>query len=156
VWFALRVFRRVAPALVYRPNKTSLSQNPSLTSQKVSGTFSRIERRVPIEAHRIYPVYIGGRWGGPPEDSGGGPAAFLEQRDAAPWRVQELLGAVADTVVAKDVEASRKRRRGCLLGADSLAADRSLTSRNARAYKEVRSSPERLQGGATQFGVVGR
>jgi hypothetical protein len=50
------------------------------------------------------PMCIGGRGGGPPEDWGG-PEAFLEQRDAAPWRVQELLGAIADAVTAKDTEA---------------------------------------------------
>lgn len=63
----------------------------------------RIERRVLIEAHRISPVCIGGRWGGPPEDCEG-LAAFLEQRDAAPWRVRELLGDVADAVTAKDMD----------------------------------------------------
>ena len=51
----------------------------------------RIERRVSIAPRRTYPMCIGGRWGGPPEDCGG-PEAFLEQRDAAPWRVHELLG----------------------------------------------------------------
>jgi hypothetical protein len=64
----------------------------------------RIERRVSIAPRRTYPMCIGGRWGGPPEDCGG-PEAFLEQRDAAPWRVHELLGAIADAVTAKDTEA---------------------------------------------------
>jgi hypothetical protein len=44
VWFALRVPIHVDPALVYRPkSEISLSQNPSLTNGKVSGTFLREE-----------------------------------------------------------------------------------------------------------------
>jgi hypothetical protein len=87
--------------LAFRPNERFLSADDfgDLWQLEV-----RIEQRVRIAPRRTVPVCIGGRWGGPPEDCGG-PAAFLEQRDAAPWRVQELLGAVADAVTAKDIEA---------------------------------------------------
>jgi len=47
----------------------------------------RIEKRLEIEASRSYPVCLGGRWAGPPEDCGG-PQEFLQRRAAAPWRVR--------------------------------------------------------------------
>jgi hypothetical protein len=45
----------------------------------------------------MYPVRIGGPWAGPPEACGG-PEAVLEQRDAASWRVRELLREVVNGV----------------------------------------------------------
>ena len=44
----------------------------------------RIEQRSAIEAERPYPVCVGGRWAGPPEDCGG-PKSFLERRGHAVW-----------------------------------------------------------------------
>jgi Plasmid pRiA4b ORF-3-like protein len=64
----------------------------------------RSERHVPIEPRRTYPVCVGGHWGGPPEDCGG-PEAFRERRDAAPWRVPELPEAVADAIAAQELAA---------------------------------------------------
>jgi pRiA4b ORF-3-like protein len=49
----------------------------------MGGNFSvRLEQRAAIKAERPYPVCVGGRWAGPPEDCGG-PKAFLERRAAA-------------------------------------------------------------------------
>src|SRR6266508_3368413 len=50
----------------------------------------RIERRLPLEKKRIYPVCTGGKRAGPPEDCGG-PLAFMERRDESPWEAYELL-----------------------------------------------------------------
>jgi hypothetical protein len=63
----------------------------------------RIERRAAIEAERPYPVCVGGRWAGPPDDCGG-PKAFLERRAAAPWRVEELLEGLREDLNAGDIE----------------------------------------------------
>ena len=40
----------------------------------------RIEQRMPVEAKRIYPVWVGGRRAGPEEDCGG-PWAYMEGVD---------------------------------------------------------------------------
>jgi len=63
----------------------------------------RIEKRLEIEASRSYPVCLGGRWAGPPEDCGG-PQEFLERRAAAPWRVRELLGDLIEDIKVGDTE----------------------------------------------------
>jgi Plasmid pRiA4b ORF-3-like protein len=62
----------------------------------------RLERRSTIEAKRPYPVCVGGRWAGPPEDCSGA-KAFLERRAAAPWRVEELLEGLRENLNAGDV-----------------------------------------------------
>jgi len=59
--------------------------------------------RSAIEAERPYPVCVGGRWAGPPEDCGG-PKSFLERRAAAPWRVEELLEGLREDLNAGDIE----------------------------------------------------
>jgi len=64
----------------------------------------RIEKRLEIEASRSYPVCLGGRWAGPPEDCGG-PQEFLQRRAAAPWRVRELLGDLIEDIKVGDTEA---------------------------------------------------
>jgi hypothetical protein len=61
-----------------------------------------LERRLAVEAKRPYPVCVGGRWAGPPEDCGG-PKAFLERRAAAPWRVEELLEGLQENLNAGDI-----------------------------------------------------
>src|SRR6185437_3095249 len=57
-----------------------------------------------LETGRTYPVCVGGKWGGPPEDCGG-PAAFLERRFEAPFRVQEILDEMAEDITARDRDA---------------------------------------------------
>ena len=99
----------------------------------------RIERHVPIEPRRTYPACIGGRWGGPPEDCRG-PAAFLEQRAAAPWRIQELLDAVADAVAAKDLAALEIPPEEAERWREWLAVYRF----DRRAFISTGSSPVRL------------
>src|SRR5271165_7125766 len=64
----------------------------------------RIEKRLEIDASRSYPVCLGGRWAGPPEDCGG-PQEFLQRRAAAPWRVRELLGDLIEDIKVGDTEA---------------------------------------------------
>jgi hypothetical protein len=68
----------------------------------------RLERRAAIEAERPYPVCVGGRWAGPPEDCGG-PKAFQERRMAAPWRVEELLEGLREDLNAGDIETVHDR-----------------------------------------------
>src|SRR5689334_1363495 len=68
----------------------------------------RIEQCSTIEAERPYPVCVGGRWAGPPEDCGG-PKAFLERRAAAPWRVMELLDELGEDLKAGDSETLHDR-----------------------------------------------
>ena len=110
----------------------------------------RIEQRVPIERRRTVPVCIGGHWGGPPEDCGG-PAAFLEQRDAAPWRVQELLGAVADAVTAKDIEALDSPLEELATWREWLTVyhfDRRTVNRRLRQYAQGGDGWREEEGGA--------
>jgi Plasmid pRiA4b ORF-3-like protein len=66
----------------------------------------RLERTLPVVPEQIYPVCIGGKRSGPPEDCGG-VAAFQQQRDEAPWRAQELLDQIADYVRERDHTALR-------------------------------------------------
>jgi hypothetical protein len=68
----------------------------------------RIEQFLPPEQAPAYPVCIGGSRSSPPEDCGG-PAAFQERRDAAPWQARELLNEIAECVDKRDVTALRDR-----------------------------------------------
>jgi Plasmid pRiA4b ORF-3-like protein len=61
----------------------------------------RLERILPLPPQQIYPVCMGGKRSGPPEDCGG-VAAFQQQRDQAPGRAQELWDQIADCVRAQD------------------------------------------------------
>jgi Plasmid pRiA4b ORF-3-like protein len=61
----------------------------------------RIERRLPLEKKRIYPVCIGGKRAGPPEDCGG-PFAFMERLDESPWEAYELLQRLSEDVKNRD------------------------------------------------------
>ena len=51
---------------------------------------------------------VGGQRAGPPEDCGG-PWAFMERRDEAPWEAQELLWRIADDLKAGDLNSLRDR-----------------------------------------------
>jgi hypothetical protein len=66
----------------------------------------RIEQLVPADPTRVYPICIGGSRAAPPEDCGG-PVAFAEHRDAAPWQAQELLDQIAECVQERDMAALR-------------------------------------------------
>jgi hypothetical protein len=66
----------------------------------------RLERILPLLSEKAYPVCLGGKRAGPPEDCGGS-AAFQQQRDQAPWRAQELLDQIADCVRERDGTALR-------------------------------------------------
>jgi len=87
--------------LAFRPNERFLYEYDFGDLWQVQ---ARVEQAVPLLPDRTYPVCIGGRWGGPPEDCGG-PERFLEQRDAAPWHVHELLQTVVADIETKDAEA---------------------------------------------------
>ena len=67
----------------------------------------RIERLIAPQSPR-YPVCIGGSRAAPPEDCGG-PVAFQERRDAAPWHARELVSQIAQCVDRHDVTALRDR-----------------------------------------------
>jgi hypothetical protein len=110
----------------------------------------RIERRIPIAPRPSYPVCIGGRWGGPPEDCGG-PAAFLAQRDAAPWRAQELLDAVADAVTAEDLDGLADHLEDLRTRREWLAVyrfDRRAVNRRLRQYAQSDNGWREEEGGA--------
>ena len=64
----------------------------------------RVEKFLPLEARRKYPVCIGGQGAGPPEDCGG-PLAYDAMRLEAPWRVGEILDQLREALNAKDEEA---------------------------------------------------
>ena len=61
----------------------------------------RLERIHPFEPERRYPVCIGGRRAVPPEDCGG-PWAFQQRRDEAPWLAQKVLDEIAECVREQD------------------------------------------------------
>jgi len=64
----------------------------------------RVEKILPLEARRKYPVCIGGQRAGPPEDCGG-PQAYDAMWIEAPWRVGEILDQLREALNAKDEEA---------------------------------------------------
>jgi hypothetical protein len=66
----------------------------------------RIEGGLAEEPKRSYPVCVGGQRRAPPEDCGG-PWAFLQRRDAAPFDVVEHLERLVESVDAGDREAIR-------------------------------------------------
>ncbi|HEX5484155.1 MAG TPA: plasmid pRiA4b ORF-3 family protein [Terriglobia bacterium] len=71
----------------------------------------RIERRLPVEAKKIYPVCVGGRRAGPEEDCGG-PWAYMERVDQH-WRrlpfedLSVMAKAVSQLLDAQDDETIR-------------------------------------------------
>jgi hypothetical protein len=116
VWFALWELMRVVRAFVQRPkNEISLSQNPSLTSQEVSGTYSYA---VPILTvgrgvcgHRSRSQRPGHGREGPPRKRGGrmGPRR---------WGARDSPGAVAGTDGTghgREVGSPPRRREECPL-----------------------------------------
>jgi hypothetical protein len=66
----------------------------------------RMERFIPQAP--LYPKCIAGSRAAPPEDCGG-PIAFQERRDAAPWEARDLLRQIADCVDKRDLTALRDR-----------------------------------------------
>lgn len=68
----------------------------------------RIEQLIPPEQMPRYPMCIGGSRAAPPEDCGG-PVAFQERRDAAPWQARKLLDQIVECVDNRDVTALRDR-----------------------------------------------
>ena len=63
---------------------------------------------IALQQTSLYPVCIGGRRVAPPEDCGG-PVAFQERRDAAPWQARELLQQIVECVDQGDITALRDR-----------------------------------------------
>ena len=66
----------------------------------------RIERELPEEPKRSYPICVGGQRRAPPQDCGG-PWAVLRRRDAAPLDVAEHLERLLESVDAGDRAAVR-------------------------------------------------
>lgn len=64
----------------------------------------RVECGFTVEQKRTYPVCVGGQRAAPPEDCGG-PRAFLERRDAVPWKLREHLERFLEGIEASDPEA---------------------------------------------------
>jgi hypothetical protein len=64
----------------------------------------RVEQILPLEPQRVYPLCIGGKRSAPPEDCGG-VGEFLRGRLEAPWRGQELLKQIAESVQEDDESA---------------------------------------------------
>jgi hypothetical protein len=66
----------------------------------------RMERFIPQAP--LYPKCIAGSRAAPPEDCGG-PIAFEQRRDAAPWEARDLLHQIADCVDKRDLTALADR-----------------------------------------------
>ena len=66
----------------------------------------RLERILPFQPDRTYPVCIGGKRSAPPEDCGG-VWAFQQRRDEAPSRGEELLEQIAECAREQDITALR-------------------------------------------------
>ena len=66
----------------------------------------RMERFIPQAP--LYPKCIAGSRAAPPEDCGG-PIAFEQRRDAAPWEARDLLHQIADCVDKRDLTALEDR-----------------------------------------------
>lgn len=64
----------------------------------------RVERILPLEPRRTYPVCTGGKRAAPPEDCGG-PHAFFEHLRAVPGEARDRLAQLAEAVQAGDLEA---------------------------------------------------
>jgi|SRR6185437_606383 len=64
----------------------------------------RMEQRLPVVTGRLYPMCIGGRHSGPPEDCGD-PWAFMVRRDAVFWEAEELLDELIEGADAGDRDA---------------------------------------------------
>jgi hypothetical protein len=98
----------------------------------------RVEKIVPVEARRKYPICIGSQRAGPPEDWGG-PQAYDAWRTEAPWRVREILDQLVEGLNAKDVEAVRDRIEELRPWREWLSLDtfdRRAVNRRLRQYGE--------------------
>jgi hypothetical protein len=98
----------------------------------------RIEERSAIQAKRPYPICVGGRWAGPPEDCGR-PKVFREWRAAAPWRVEELLDELWEDLKAGDTETLEDRREQLQPWREWLMLhrfDRRAVNRRLRQYAQ--------------------
>jgi hypothetical protein len=96
----------------------------------------RVERRLPLEPRRTYPVCVGGQRAGPPEDCGG-PWAFQERRDAVPRQVGEHLERILEGLDAGDLDAIRDELEAVESGREWLTLerfDRRQVNRRLRLY----------------------
>jgi hypothetical protein len=95
-----------------------------------------VEKVVPLEGWRKYPVCIGGQRAGPPEDCGG-PQAYDALRIEAPWRVREILDQLLEALNAKDEEAVWDRGEELQSWREGLSLDtfdRRTGNRRLRQY----------------------
>jgi hypothetical protein len=96
----------------------------------------RVEKFLPLEARRKYPVCSGGQRASPPEDCGG-PQAYDPRRSEAPWRVGEILEQLREALDAKDEEAVWDRVEELRSWREWLAldtCDRRTVNRRLRQY----------------------
>jgi Plasmid pRiA4b ORF-3-like protein len=83
----------------------------------------RIERGLDEQPKRTYPVCVGGRRAAPPEDCGG-PWAFLERRDGAPFRVCEHLERLVEGIDTGDLDTVEEQLEAIAFWREWLALDR--------------------------------
>jgi hypothetical protein len=96
----------------------------------------RVERHLPLDQGRIYPVCVGGKRAGPPEDCGG-TSAFMQRRDESPWKAYELLQRLLEDVKNRDLESIQAQMESIrsLLGWLTLDQfDRRKVNRRLRQY----------------------
>ena len=83
----------------------------------------RIERGLEDQPKQAYPVCVGGQRAAPPEDCGG-PWAFLERRDAAPFQMSEHLEQLVERVETGDLDTVRDHLEAIASLREWLALDR--------------------------------
>jgi hypothetical protein len=101
----------------------------------------RIEGGLAEEPKRSYPVCVGGQRQAPPEDCGG-PWAFLQRRDAAPFDVVEHLGRLVESVNTGDRDAIRDQAEVITSLRECLELDRFNRRRVNRRLRQYAAGDE--------------
>jgi hypothetical protein len=94
----------------------------------------RIEKKLPLDEAKTYPICIGGAWAGPPEDCGG-PWAYMQLRQHySPWHIADAIGAILDEEGPGPLQEFRERFPQALYWLSAHEFDRQEVNRRLAQY----------------------
>lgn len=94
----------------------------------------RLERVLPFDPTKSYPVCLAGAWQAPPEGCGG-PWQYMERRQYAPWRIAERLSEVLEDP-EEDIYEHLAELRELVYWQQANKFDRHSVNRQLRHYAD--------------------